>query len=93
MAKHSLQMWKPAPHHPTPSQLWDIIRKEAAQDALAEPKMASSIHASILMHPSLAEAQAHILSNQVRLLGVTVKVLGVGWCVCVFVHVRLCVHM
>ncbi|KAK9822174.1 hypothetical protein WJX81_005220 [Elliptochloris bilobata] len=56
--------WRPGKDHKTEEQLWELIRREASADAAAEPALASFLHTSVLVHPSLAKAMSFMLANK-----------------------------
>lgn len=49
--------------HGTEDPIWELMQREAATAAADEPQLASSLYASILVHYSMEETLATVLSN------------------------------
>ena len=56
--------WKPALHHLSKKQLWAQLRAEADEHAKSEPVLASFLHMSVIMHPTMEKSLAFLLSNK-----------------------------
>ncbi|KAL6749792.1 trimeric LpxA-like protein [Haematococcus lacustris] len=64
--------WVSRKHYLSKQQLWDRILAEAVVDAASEPVLATSLHSSLLRHPSLEAALSCLLANKLaddKLLG------------------------
>ncbi|GFH12830.1 SATase_N domain-containing protein, partial [Haematococcus lacustris] len=64
--------WVSRKHYLSKQQLWGRILAEAVVDAASEPVLATSLHSSLLRHPSLEAALSCLLANKLaddKLLG------------------------
>ena len=60
----SLNRWEPRSHHLNATALWSVVRQEAKEIAAQEASLASLLHASVIMHPSIDRSVAFILASK-----------------------------
>lgn len=56
----------PVPIGIAPDAVWAQIRREATEDAAAEPALAAHLQVAVLRQPSLEEALTHVLSTKLH---------------------------
>lgn len=56
--------WRPSSQHLTKAELWAEVRREAAEQAIQEPVLASFFHMTVIMHDSFEKSLAFLLANK-----------------------------